>query len=185
MPHPIVKEARDKMDKTIVAFQEEMANIRTGRAQAGLLDVVDVEVYGTKMKINQLGTVNVPDPHLLVIDLWDKSQLAAVEKAIRQSPLGLNPQNDGSVIRLPIPALTEERRRDFVKVAGKHREEAKVALRNVRRHAIEEIKKLQKDGEIPEDDAHRLTSEIEKITEDHSQRVDEGFKAKEADIMEV
>ena len=185
MPHLIVRDAKDKMDKSMTAYQEELGAIRTGRAQAGLLDIVDVEVYGSTMKINQLGTVNTPDPHLIVIDLWDKGQMNVVEKAIRQSPLGLNPQNDGKVIRIPIPQLTEERRKELVKVAGKHREEAKVAVRNIRRHAIEAIKQEQKDGKTPEDDAHRLTAEIEKATETHTHQIDEAFKAKEADIMEV
>jgi ribosome recycling factor len=185
MSHPVVKDARSKMDKSIHAYQEELGNIRTGRANAGILDVVDVDAYGSRMKINQLGTVTVPDPHLIVIDLWDKSQMAVVEKAIRQSPLDLNPQNDGHVIRIPIPMLTEERRKDLVKVAGKHREEAKISIRNIRRHAIEEIKKHQKDGDIPEDDAHRLVAEVEKVTEDHIANIDVHFKAKEEDIMEV
>ncbi|MCC6144127.1 MAG: ribosome recycling factor, partial [Candidatus Hydrogenedentes bacterium] len=113
MSHAVVKDARGKMDKSIHAYQEELGNIRTGRATAGLLDVVDVDAYGAKMKINQLGTVSVPDPHLIVVDLWDKSQMNVVEKAIRQSPLDLNPQNDGHVIRIPIPMLTEERRKDL------------------------------------------------------------------------
>jgi len=185
MAHPIVKEASSKMDKSVLAFQQEMGNIRTGRATTGLLDVVDVEIYGSRMKINQLGTVTVPDAHLVVVDLWDKTQLATVEKAIRQSPLGVNPSNDGKVIRIPIPPLTEDRRRELVKVAGKHLEEAKIAIRSVRRHAIDEIKKLQKDGELPEDDAHRMSDEVQKLTDDHSHHLDEAFKAKEADIMEV
>jgi len=185
MPHAIVREAKGKMDKSLQAFQEELGNIRTGRATAGLLDVVDVEVYGSKMKIKQLGTVSVPDPHCIAIDLWDKSQMAVVEKAIMASPLDLNPSNDGKLIRVPIPPLTEERRKDLVKVAGKHVEEAKVAVRNIRRHAVDTIKKQQKNGDIPEDDAHKLTDEVQKLTDQHTEAVDEAFKAKEADIMEV
>ncbi|MBI2433429.1 MAG: ribosome recycling factor, partial [Candidatus Hydrogenedentes bacterium] len=167
MSHAVVNEARSKMDKSVQAFQQEMGNIRTGRATAGILDVVDVEVYGAKMKINQLGTITVPDPHLIVIDLWDKSQLHTVEKAIMISPLGVNPSNDGKLIRVPIPQLTEQRRKELVKVAGKHLEEARIAVRTIRRHAVDEIKKLQKDGEIPEDDAHRLTEEVQKHTDHH------------------
>ena len=185
MEHPVVKEARTKMDKSVQAFQQEMGNIRTGRATTGLLDVVDVEVYGAKMKINQLGTVNVPDPHLISIDLWDKSQMNTVEKAIRSSPLGVNPSNDGKVIRVPIPPLTEDRRKELVKVAGKHVEEARIAIRSIRRHAVDEIKAMQKAGEVPEDDAHRLTDEVQKITDLHVDQIEQGFKAKEADIMEV
>lgn len=185
MSHPIVDEATDKMAKSVSAFQAEMGNIRTGRANAGILDVVDVEVYGSRMKINQLGTVTVPDSHLLVIDLWDKSQMGAVERAIMSSSLNLMPSNDGQVIRLPIPALNEERRRELVKLAGKYVEEAKVACRSIRRHAIDALKKAQKDGEIPEDDAHRLTDTIQKLTDSHTDKIDAIYKAKEADIMEV
>lgn len=185
MSNATVNEARGKMDKTVQAFQQEMGNIRTGRATPGLLDVVDVEVYGARMKINQLGTVTVPDAHMIVIDLWDKSQMNTVEKAIMASPLGVNPSNDGKVIRVPIPQLTEERRRDLVKVASKHLEEARISVRSIRRHAVDEIKAQQKDGKIPEDDAHRLTEELQKLTDLHIELVEKNFKAKEADIMEV
>jgi ribosome recycling factor len=173
------------MDKSVAAFQSEMSHIRTGRANAGMLDIVDVEVYGSKMKLNQLGTVTVPDPHLIVVDLWDKSQLGAVERAIMTSGLDLTPSNDGSVIRLPIPPLNEERRKDLVKVAGKYVEEAKIACRSIRRHAIDTLKKLQKDGEIPEDEAHRLSEAVQKLTDEHTEKIDAVYKAKEADIMEV
>jgi ribosome recycling factor len=183
--HQVVEEATEKMDKSVISFQTEMSNIRTGRANAGILDVIDVEVYGSKMKINQLGTVSVPDSHLIVIDLWDKSQMSVVEKAIMSSSLNLMPSNDGQVIRIPIPSLNEERRKDLVKLAGKFVEEAKIACRSVRRHAIDEIKKLQKDGDIPEDDAHRLTESIQKLTDIHTDKIDATFKTKEADIMEV
>lgn len=185
MSHPVLQEATEKMDKSVAAFQQEMSSLRTGRANAGMLEVVEVEVYGAKMKINQLGTVTVPDPHLIVIDLWDKSQMQTVEKAIMMSGLDLTPSNDGHVIRLPIPPLNEERRRDLVKVAGKYVEEAKVACRSIRRHAIDTLKKLQKDGDIPEDDAHRLTEAVQKLTDSHTEKIDAIFKAKEADIMEV
>jgi ribosome recycling factor len=185
MPHPLVKEAAEKMDKSVEAFQQELGNIRTGRATAGLLDVVDVEVYGQKMKIKQLGTVTVPDPHVIAIDLWDKSQMGTVERAIFASALDVTPSNDGRLIRVPIPPLTEERRKDLVKVAHKQAEEARIAIRNIRRHAIDEIKKRQKDGEIPEDNAHKLSDEVQKSTDKHSQDIDDALKAKEADIMEV
>ena len=186
MPHTMtMKEAREKMDKSVQSYKEELGNLRTGRANPGMLDSVDIEVYGSKMKINQLGTVTVPDPHTIAIDLWDKSQIAVVEKGLRASPLDINPTNDGRLIRVPIPPLTEERRRDMVKLAGKMSEEAKVAIRNIRRHAIEAIKQLQKDGSVPEDDAHRLTDEIQKMTDGHIQDIDDTFKLKETDIMEV
>ena len=186
MPHNVtMNEARDKMDKSVQALQLELGNLRTGRANPGLLDSLDIEVYGAKMKLNQLGTVTVPDPHIIAIDLWDKSQINVVEKALRASPLDINPSNDGRLIRVPIPPLTEERRRDLAKIAGKFAEEAKVAIRNIRRHAIETLKTLQKDGKIPEDNAHRLSDEIQKMTDKHIQDIDDALKAKEADIMEV
>lgn len=186
MPHTAtMKEAREKMDKCVQSLKQELANIRTGRANPAMLDSVEIEVYGSHMKINQLGTVTVPDPHIIAIDLWDKSQIAVIEKALRASPLSINPTNDGRIIRIPIPPLTEERRRDMVKLAGKHSEEAKVAIRNVRRHAVEAIKQLQKDGKVPEDNAHRLIDEIQKITDGHIHTIDEVFRLKEVDIMEV
>jgi len=137
------------------------------------------------MKINQLGTVTVPDAHCIAIDLWDKSQINTVEKALRASQLNVNPSNDGRVIRIPIPPLTEDRRKDLVKLAARLAEEARVAIRNVRRHAIEAIKAHQKDGDIPEDDAHRMSDEIQKLTDKHIESIDAAFKSKEADIMEV
>jgi ribosome recycling factor len=185
MQHKIVKDASAKMDKSVEAFQQELGNIRTGRATPGLLDVVEVEAYGARMKINQLGNITVPDAHLIAIDLWDKSQIHAVEKAILASPLGLNPSDDGRLIRIPIPALNEERRKELVKVARKLTEEAKISVRNIRRHAVEEIKTAQKDGDIPEDDAHHLTDEVQKMTDKHVIKIDESLAAKEADIMEV
>ena len=185
MSHPILAEATEKMDKSVTAFQAEVASIRTGRANASILDPVEVEVYGSRMKINQLGTISVPDSHLIVIDLWDKSQMSTVERAIMSSSLDLMPSNDGQVIRIPIPQLNEQRRRDLVKLAGKYVEEAKVACRSIRRHAIDTLKKLQKDGEVPEDDAHRLTEAVQKLTDSHTDKIDAIYKAKEADIMEV
>mgnify|MGYP003572172199 CR=1 FL=1 len=185
MAHEAVQEAKLKMDKSVEAYQQELSGIRTGRANAGLLDMVDVDVYGSKMKINQLGTITVPEPHLIVVDLWDKSQMAVVEKAIIASALGITPSSDGKVIRIPIPTLTEERRKDLVKITHKYAEEAKVSVRNIRRHAIEVIKKGQKSGEIPEDEAHRLTDDVQKLTDKHTQGIDDALKAKEEDIMEV
>ncbi len=186
MPHTLtMREAKEKMDKSVEAYHQELGNLRTGRANAGMLDIVDVEVYGATMKLNQLGNITVPDPHTIAIDLWDKSQINVVEKALRASPLDINPSNDGKLIRVPIPPLTEERRRDIVKLAGKCAEEARVAIRNIRRHAIDAIKVLQKDGEIPEDDAHRLSDEVQKMTDKHIENIDEALKDKEKDIMEV
>lgn len=185
MAHPISADARGKMDKTLEAYQAELGNIRTSRVTPGMLDVVDVEAYGGHMKINQLGVIHVVDAHMLSIDLWDKSTMAAVEKAIMASPLGVTPSNDGKSIKVPFPSLTEQRRKELCKVAGKHAEEAKVSIRNVRRVALEEIKKQQKDGALPEDDARKLSDEIQKLTDSHVEKIDHQLKSKEADIMEV
>ncbi len=179
------REARSKMEKSLEALQHELASIRTGRASVALLDGIEVEAYGSKMKLNQLGTVTAPEPRLLVVTPWDKGQLAAIERAIKTSPIELNPSNDGVVIRIPIPPLTEERRKDLAKLVGKHAEETRVAIRNVRRHLVDEIKKEQKDGAIPEDDAHKLTAEIQKITDEYVEKVDEVVTLKEEEIMEV
>jgi len=184
MSHPLIKEAEQKMDKSVESLQQELSGFRTGRATPNLLDVVHVDAYGSKMKINQLGNVTVPDSHLIVIDLWDKSLIGAVEKAIMASPLGVNPSNDGRLIRIPIPPLSEERRKELTKVANKMAEEARVAVRNIRRHILETLKKEQKDGKITEDDLHRLSDEVQKLTDKHIEKIDQVLKAKEKDIME-
>ena len=185
MSKALEKEAREKMQKSLDAFKVELTHIRTGRASIGLLDNIEVDAYGSKMKLSQVGTITAPEPRLLVIAPWDKSQLHAIEKAIMASPLDLTPSNDGRVIRIPFPQLTEERRKDLVKLVGKLAEETRVAIRNIRRHIVETEKKMQKDGEIPEDEAHKLTADIQKVTDDFIVKVDDVFKAKETEIMEV
>ncbi|NIA14146.1 MAG: ribosome recycling factor [Nitrospiraceae bacterium] len=185
MPHALAAEAKDKMGKSLDSFKQELTHIRTGRASAGLLEGIEVDVYGTKMKINQLANVTTPEARLLAIAPWDKTQITAIEKAIMASPLDITPSNDGNLIRIPFPPLTEERRKDLVKLVGKTAEEAKVAVRNIRRHAVESVKKAQKAGDIPEDDAHKLTNDIQKLTDDSCGQIDEALKAKEAEIMEV
>lgn len=185
MEHALCKDAREKMQKSLEAFDHELVHIRTGRASAGLLDSIEVEVYGSRMKINQLGTVAAPEARLLTITPWDKSQINAIEKAILASPLELTPSNDGKLIRIPIPQLTEDRRKDLVKHVHKLAEEARVSVRNIRRHLVEEIKKEQKDGDLPEDDAHKLSAEIQKITDDYIGKIDMSLKSKDEEIMEV
>jgi ribosome recycling factor len=185
MPNTLAKQAREKMQKSLDNFRQELTHIRTGRASVGLLDAVEVEVYGTRMKINQLGNITTPEPRMLVIAPWDRTQINAIEKAILASPLNLTPSNDGHLIRIPFPPLTEERRKDLVKLVGKMAEEAKVAVRNVRRHEVDTAKKMQKDGDLPEDEAHKLTDEVQKITDDFIDKIEEAFKAKEAEILEV
>jgi ribosome recycling factor len=183
--HPLVKDARNKMAKAVEALDHELVHIRTGRASTGILDGLEVEVYGQKMKLNQLGTVAAPEARMLTITPWDKSQMASIEKAIKISTLELNPSNDGKTIRIPIPTLTEQRRKDLVKHVHKLAEEQRVSVRNIRRHAVEEIRKEQKDGKIPEDDAHKLTNEMQKSTDDFIAKIDSGLKRKEDEIMEV
>lgn len=185
MPHALVREAREKMQKSLESFKQELTHIRTGRASVGLLDPIEVDAYGTRMKINQLGNITAPEPRLVVIAPWDKTQLHAIEKAVMASPLDLTPSNDGNVIRIPFPPLTEERRKDLVKLVGKLAEEARVAVRNVRRHLVDTARKMQKDGDLPEDEAHKRIDEIQKITDDFIAKIDEVFEAKQDEIMEV
>ena len=175
----------EKMQKSFESFQAEIQNIRTGRAATHLLDSIEVDVYGSSMKLNQLATVNAPEARLLTVQPWDKGQIAVIEKAILSSPLELNPQNDGTIIRIPMPELSEERRRDYVKMVGKLAEDARVSVRNVRRNEMDVIKKEQKDGDIPEDDAHKLTEALQKLTDSYIAKIDDAFKAKDADIMAI
>jgi ribosome recycling factor len=181
----IENNAKGRMDKVITDLQNEMAHIRTGRASIGLLDSVKIDYYGTPTPINQVGTLHVPEPFMITIQPWDTSQIGLIEKAIRNSDLGLNPGNDGKIIRVPIPQLTEERRKEFVKKLHHVAEEHRVSLRNVRRDANEHVKKLLKDKLISEDDERRAHDEIQKLTDSYTQKLELAAKAKEKDIMEV
>jgi ribosome recycling factor len=181
----ILLEAEDKMDKSLEAFQKEILHIRTGRASVGLIEHIEVEAYESKMRLDQMAKLNAPEARLLTVQPFDKSQIHAIEKAITNSGLELNPANDGTLIRIPMPELSEERRRDYVKLVSKMVEEARVSIRNIRRHEMDNVKKLQKDGDLPEDDAHRVSDLIQKLTDQYIGKVETAFKAKEADIMEV
>lgn len=185
MPKQVISNAKSKMEKAISAYTRELATIRAGRANAALLDKVFVDYYGAPTPINQLAGVSVPEARLLVIQPYDKSILGEIEKAILKSDLGLNPTNDGSVIRIAIPALTEERRKELVKVVKKEAEEAKIAIRNIRRDGNEDLKKLEKNGEITEDDLRGYSDDIQKITDQHISKIDDITKDKEKEIMEV
>ena len=185
MLHPLVKEARAKMDKSLDAFRQELGGIRTGRASVGILDTIEVDAYGSRMKLNQLANVTAPEARLLVLVPYDRTQIGAIEKAILASPVDLTPSNDGKVIRIPIPPLTEERRKELVKMVGKLAEEARISVRNIRRHLIDEEKKAQKNGEIPEDEAHKLSDQIQQATDDFTAQIDKVLQAKEDEIMEV
>ncbi len=182
---PSLQKARQRMEGAIEALRREFAGVRTGKASPALLDSVKVEAYGSTMPINQVGTVSAPEPRMLVVQPWDKSLIKAIEKGLRESDLGLNPSNDGQVIRIPIPALTEERRKEYVKMVHKLTEEARVAVRNVRRDANDEIKHRQKDEGLSEDDIRREQGEVQKLTDQYIAKIDELMKHKEAEIMEV
>lgn len=185
MTHEILSEAKAHMQKAVEAVQHEMALIRTGRATTNLLDIVRVDYYGTHMPVNQLATVGVPEPRLLTIQPWDRSAIQPIEKAIMASGLGLTPSNDGVLIRLPIPQLTEERRKDLVRVVHKLAEEGRVSVRNARRDANEVLKEAEKGGEIPEDDGKKALKQVQELTDEYTRRIDEVLKRKEAEIMEV
>ena len=177
--------AKERMEKSLVSLSEAFSTIRTGRANAGLLDRIRVDYYGTPTPINQMAAVKSPDAHMLVIEPWDKSSLNAINHAIVQSDLGVNPSNDGSVIRLPFPALTQERRIELVKQCKTYAEEARVSVRGARQEANKSIDKLKKDSEISEDDAVRKEAEIQKLTDSYIAKVDEAFKKKDAEVMEI
>lgn len=185
MPKQVISNAKAKMEKAISAYTRELASIRAGRANASLLDRISVDYYGTPTPVNQLAGVSVPEARLLVIQPYDKTILGEIEKAILKSDLGFNPSNDGSIIRIAIPALTEERRKELVKDVKKEAEEAKIAVRNVRRDANDELKKLEKNGDITEDDLRGYTDDIQKMTDQHITKVDDITKDKEKEILDV
>ncbi|MEQ2526515.1 ribosome recycling factor [Robertmurraya yapensis] len=185
MPKQVIANVKDRMTKAIGAYTRELASIRAGRASASLLDRITVDYYGAPTPVNQLAGVSVPEARLLVIQPYDKSVLGEIEKAILKSDLGLTPTNDGSVIRLMIPQLTEERRKDLVKVVKKEAEEAKVAIRNIRRDGNEDLKKLEKNGEITEDALRGYSDDIQKVTDEYIAKVDSLTKDKEKEILEV
>ena len=174
-----------RMDGAISSLKNDLAGLRTGRASASLLDPVMVEAYGQSMPINQVGTVNVPEARMVSVQVWDKSMVGPVEKAIREAGLGLNPVVDGQNLRIPLPELNEERRRELVKIAHQYAENAKVAIRHVRRDGMEEVKKAEKDGAIGKDDAHTLSERVQKLTDEMVAKVDESVAQKEIEIMQV
>jgi ribosome recycling factor len=178
-------QARTRMEKAVDDFRRELAGIRTGRANVSLLDHVRVDYHGTQMPINQLGTVTVPDPMMLVISPWDPGAVALIDKAIRTSDLGLNPANDGKVIRLPVPPLTEERRKDLVKHLHKVLENHRTAVRNVRRDVKEAIEHLEKEKKVSEDERKRSVEELDKITHSETKKIEDLSAAKEKEILEL
>jgi ribosome recycling factor len=181
----VFKESEDHMSKSIDATRREMNTVRTGKATPGLLENIKVEYYGSLMPLNQIATVSAPEPRLLTVTPFDKSAMGDIEKAIQGSELGLNPANDGNIIRIPIPQLNEERRRDLVKVVRNMVEQGRVAIRNVRHHANDKLKNLEKSGDLSEDEAKREHKRIQDLTDQHIKALDELLKTKEADVLEV
>lgn len=182
---PDLKDIRKRMDGAIEVLRRELGALRTGRASAGILEPVTVEAYGTRLPISQVGTIGVPEPRMLTVHVWDRSLVKAVEKAIRSADLGLNPQVDGDVIRIPLPELTEERRQELVKVAHKYAEQARIAIRNVRRDGMEQLKRMEKEGLISQDEHRHWAEEIQKLTDQHIATVNTLLEQKEKDIMTV
>ncbi len=180
-----INDLKRRMEGAISSLKGDLAGLRTGRASAGLLDPIVVEAYGQSMPINQVGTITVPEARMVSVQIWDKSMVAAAEKAIRDSDLGLNPVVDGTTLRIPLPELTEERRKELVRVAHQYAEASRVAIRNVRRDGMDTIKKSEKDGEIGQDDARNLSDQVQKLTDEMITSVDETLAHKEAEIMQV
>jgi ribosome recycling factor len=182
---PVLARYKERMDKSVAALKDEFASLRTGRASAGLLDQVMVEAYGANTPITQVAAISVPEPRSISVNVWDKALVVSVEKAIRNSGLGFNPVVEGTMLRVPVPPLTEERRRDMVKLAGKYSENQKVAVRNVRRDANDDLKKAEKDAVISQDEQKRMEAEVQKFTDEAIKRIDEALKLKEQEIMQV
>lgn len=176
---------RKRMDGAVTSLRGEFGGLRTGRASASLLDGITVNAYGSDMPLNQVGSVSVPEPRMLSVNVWDKTMVAAVEKALRQSTLGLNPVVDGQTLRIPMPPLTEERRKELVKVAGGYAEQAKIAVRNVRRDAMDTLKKQEKDGDMSEDEQKAHSDDVQKATDDVIKNIEEALETKSAEIMQV
>lgn len=180
-----LKDLERRMKGALSVLKQEYAGLRTGRANSALLDPITVEAYGTPMPLNQLATITVPEPRMISVQVWDRSQVDAVDKAIRESDLGLNPIGEGQVLRIPIPELNEERRQELAKLAAKYAEQARVAVRNVRRDGMEQLKRQEKDGEIGQDEHHTHSAEVQDITDSVIKEIDETLSAKEAEIMQV
>jgi ribosome recycling factor len=181
----VIARAEDKMKKSIESVRHELTSVRTGKATTALLDTVRVEYYGSPVPVNQVASVSVPEPRLIVVTPWEKNMLQAIAKAIQASELGLNPQDDGATLKIPIPTLNEERRKDLVKMVKKMAEEGRVAVRNVRHHANDELKKALKDKTVSEDDEKRGIADIQKLTDKYIAQIDEMVHKKEAEVMEV
>ncbi len=182
---PDIADIERRMKGAHEALRHEFAGLRTGRASSAMLEPVTVDVYGATMPLNQVASINVPEPRMVTVQVWDRNNVAAVEKAIRTADLGLNPMTDGQLIRLPIPELNEERRLELQKVAGKYAEQARVAIRNIRHHAMDELKKMEKSGDLSEDEHHLWADEVQKLTDKYVSDVDHILATKEEEILQV
>ena len=182
---PTINAMKQQMEAAVDAMRREFSTVRTGKASPALLDTVRVDAYGSKMPLNQVATVNTPEPRLIVVQPWDKSLIGEIERGIQTADLGLNPANDGNVIRVPIPPLSQERRKDMVRLLHKMAEEGKISVRHARQEANKEIKQREHDHEISEDESRRQQEQVQKITDEYVARIDELMKAKEAEVMEV
>ena len=181
----LLKDLRRRMDGALEVLRKEFGGLRTGRASTSLLEPVQVNAYGGMVPLNQVASVNVPEPRMISVQVWDRSVVKAVDKAIREAGLGLNPQTEGQVIRVPIPELNEERRRELTRVAAKYAEQARVSVRNVRRDGIEALRRLEKDSEISQDEHRKLERDIQHLTDDHIKRIDETLAQKDKEILQV
>jgi ribosome recycling factor len=184
-PDELLLDAEERMDGALQALRRELNGVRTGRAHPSLIETLVVDYYGANTPLKQLGTINAPEARLLTIQVWDRSAIKAIEKAIQASDLGLNPAIDGQLIRLPIPTLTEQRRKDMVKTVHTKTEDARIAVRNVRRHVHDELRRAEKDGEVSQDDLKRYEDDLQKLTDQHILHVDSEGKKKEAELLEV
>ena len=185
MSKPELNRYRERMDKAVAALKEDFAGLRTGRANAGLIENVMVDAYGSSSPFTSVAAISVPEPRMITVSVWDKGVTIAVEKAIRNAGLGLNPITDGQTLRIPVPPLTEERRKDLAKLAGKYAETQKIAVRNVRRDALEDLKKAEKAGDISQDEQKRADKDVQGFTDEAVKRIDETLRSKEAEIMQV
>ena len=185
MAEQVTKDLQRRMDGALEVLRKEYAGLRTGRASTNLLDPVQVEAYGNLVPLNQCGTVGVPEPRMLTVQVWDRGLVKTVEKAIRDAGLGLNPQTDGQIVRVPIPDLNEERRRELVKIAAKYAEQARVAVRNVRRDGLDVLKRQEKEGDLSQDELRRIQQDVQSLTDDFIKKVDDLFAAKDKEILQV
>jgi ribosome recycling factor len=181
----LLKDLERRMDGALDVLRKEFGGLRTGRASTSLLEPVQVNAYGSTVPLNQVASVNVPEPRMITVQVWDRGVVKAVDKAIREAGLGLNPQTEGQVIRVPIPELNEDRRRELTRVAAKYAEQARVSVRNVRRDGVEAVRKLEKDGDISQDQQRKLQNDVQHMTDDHIKRIDETLAQKDKEILQV